>query len=955
MESKLPPLLAQLFPNRRGYVLYKAYPPHRGDDIEALVELATALPPTVQFMPLTSAASYLLDVRDLLPSVLVTWWEELGLGSPGAISGELAKHPGLPQSPEGREALMPFLKQVAEKVPSGVSHQRPSENDLYDRLNESFGDALRVILQFVCPLPPGQDADTFRQEFHLGDDAPMLVIGRPENYVGYGDPSLDESKWTDFRRQMDRARYPNRFYFTGSLSNPLMCDRRTRQRYGDVRRGQNDLGFIFMSRPNGGQPVMVATGASSLGTFAAVHLLLQHRLDFRRAAERLCQDSRLSSVDIGFRCCLEHLSGERRFPLGHSAQYLRIDILNPDDFVGYTWSRAAYRKLAFLFTKEPIEHRDPAPETDPACMTWSEQDPEKPRGRLRRIRIDVKQPKQVNLTQWLLPCSRMQALIRDICELLETDRHDWSRKLEHWKTDLAKIRDDPSYRTFRPTLLLGATGVGKQYVAELIARHWRGETLEGERANWPDSHAAGSKSLSILDAARTSLNKKLNEWKESSTDNDSSANPVSRLLTFSAVSCPETLLDAELFGIAKGAATEIVERPGAFIMAGTGVLFLDELLELPLAHQSRLLVALQTGRVDPIGAGRSYVYVSRLVAATNRASTEEELAQLMDEGKIRRDLIARFTRRYVVPRLCDRPLEIIPILASLIRTDRLIKADGPSSSLVRIGRQAMEVLASYAFPENIRDLRRLVDALPRELIEALDRAEDQDAAGTPRAIGLEHLSCLGVDREQTRLGKLESDEDEVFEFELTFETSAATTQQSEPDLKPYPLLHALWEIREDLATMKTRADAVMGPAGMNSDTLQKLLADDQFGRGFEKLCLALKTLHDELVGVNKKPSPKGTSGKGLRLGYVKKQFSFFGEPDAPSREFFDPYFPLARVREQLFKRNSLRGENLLRLKDWNAIVEAAAFKVTKGWGRAFCPGVVLSVLMGRRLTESWFE
>ena len=68
--DKIPPLLASFFEQERGAVLYKAYPPHRGDDVPALVELASALPPTIDFIPIRPEFDVVDDVRTLLPAIL---------------------------------------------------------------------------------------------------------------------------------------------------------------------------------------------------------------------------------------------------------------------------------------------------------------------------------------------------------------------------------------------------------------------------------------------------------------------------------------------------------------------------------------------------------------------------------------------------------------------------------------------------------------------------------------------------------------------------------------------------------------------------------------------------------------------------------------------------------------------------------------------------------------------
>lgn len=199
-------------------------------------------------------------------------------------------------------------------------------------------------------------------------------------------------------------------------------------------------------------------------------------------------------------------------------------------------------------------------------------------------------------------------------EDMRIDLADWRAKLDGWRDAanrfLTNIEQDPSYRTHRPILLLGETGVGKQWIADAIADRWAGETLEDEQHHWPwdQSARATGRRLIVLNAAHDSLAVKIIHWYESFVPGRKSilGQDNHRMLTFNAVSCPETLLDSELFGIAKGAGADVRERPGEFVVAGSGVLFLDELLELPLHSQARLRVSLDSGKVYPAGAGRDY-------------------------------------------------------------------------------------------------------------------------------------------------------------------------------------------------------------------------------------------------------------------------------------------------------------------------------------------------------------
>ena len=184
--------------------------------------------------------------------------------------------------------------------------------------------------------------------------------------------------------------------------------------------------------------------------------------------------------------------------------------------------------------------------------------------RLHQISVEVKSREILHRNQLLLPSEALAELITTIRADLRADRQVWSKKLHKWgESPVPAIQDDDSYRTFRPILVLGATGTGKQWIAELIAKDWAGETLEEEQSRWQSS---ATKRLVVLNKAHASLDEHLVKWP------DTPAGQSRGLLTFSAVSCPDTLLDSELFGVAHETASGVAEKPGAFIMAGTGIL-----------------------------------------------------------------------------------------------------------------------------------------------------------------------------------------------------------------------------------------------------------------------------------------------------------------------------------------------------------------------------------------------
>jgi DNA-binding NtrC family response regulator len=207
---------------------------------------------------------------------------------------------------------------------------------------------------------------------------------------------------------------------------------------------------------------------------------------------------------------------------------------------------------------------------------------------------------------------------------------------------------------------------------------------------------------------------------------------------FVAVNCTslsETLLESELFGHVRGAFTGAVERrPGLFLEANRGTIFLDEVGDMSLTMQAKLLRVLQEQEVKPVGGNETIPVDVRIVAATHR-----DLAALVASGRFREDL---FYRLHVVglrvPPLRERP-DDIPVLAEhfLRRFASLSRRrlDGFSAG-------AMTALQSYRWPGNVRELENVVDRAvalaPGSRVEATDlpgEVTGQPAAATSAPVG----------------------------------------------------------------------------------------------------------------------------------------------------------------------------------------------------------------------------
>ncbi|NKB66741.1 MAG: response regulator [Candidatus Latescibacteria bacterium] len=169
------------------------------------------------------------------------------------------------------------------------------------------------------------------------------------------------------------------------------------------------------------------------------------------------------------------------------------------------------------------------------------------------------------------------------------------------------------------------------------------------------------------------------------------------------------LAEAELFGHDKGAFTGAdQDRVGCFEMAHQGTLFLDELGELPLAQQAKLLRVLEDGKVRRVGGQQERQVDVRVVAATNA-----DLEQRVQEGGFRQDLYFRLARlKIAVPPLRQRPDDIAPLVQHFLeRAAADMGRDRPELSAA-----ALAQLQAYAFPGNVRELKHTV-----ELAVALSR------------------------------------------------------------------------------------------------------------------------------------------------------------------------------------------------------------------------------------------
>jgi len=174
---------------------------------------------------------------------------------------------------------------------------------------------------------------------------------------------------------------------------------------------------------------------------------------------------------------------------------------------------------------------------------------------------------------------------------------------------------------------------------------------------------------------------------------------------FVALNCaamPEALLESELFGHTRGAFTDARQaKPGLLIEARGGTVFLDEIGDMPLELQPKLLRVVQERRLRPVGSAHEIAVDVRFIAATNR-----DIESAVEERRFREDLFFRLNVvRVDLPPLRARPADILPLAQRFLSTF----ARGAGKAVSSISPAAAERLLSYSWPGNVRELQNCME------------------------------------------------------------------------------------------------------------------------------------------------------------------------------------------------------------------------------------------------------
>ncbi len=183
-----------------------------------------------------------------------------------------------------------------------------------------------------------------------------------------------------------------------------------------------------------------------------------------------------------------------------------------------------------------------------------------------------------------------------------------------------------------------------------------------------------------------------------------SEQPDSPFVRVNCAAIPHDLLESELFGHCRGAFTGAVcDRKGAFVQADGGTIFLDEIGDLPLELQPKLLHAVEEKTVTPVGAGKAQTVDVKIIAATNH-----DLEKMVQNGLFRSDLYHRLNRfPFHLPPLRRRGKDLSELITHFLE----LFCRDQAKPLLTVSAEALKLLLSYPWPGNVRELRNVLERI----------------------------------------------------------------------------------------------------------------------------------------------------------------------------------------------------------------------------------------------------
>lgn len=209
------------------------------------------------------------------------------------------------------------------------------------------------------------------------------------------------------------------------------------------------------------------------------------------------------------------------------------------------------------------------------------------------------------------------------------------------------------------------------------------------------------------------------------------------MVTVNCASLPATLIEGELFGREKGAYTGALTRQmGRFELADKGTIFLDEIGELPLDLQSKLLRVLQEGEFERLGSPKTIKVDIRIIAATNR-----DLEQSVRSGDFRKDLYYRLAVFPIAVAPLRERTEDIPLLVWAF-IDEFAKKMG--KKVDSVSKRTMDALVGYHWPGNVRELRNTIE---RAMIKSSGSTLKISSPNPEKVVHFKNQSLESVERQ----------------------------------------------------------------------------------------------------------------------------------------------------------------------------------------------------------------